>query len=106
MNGKHTTAAWVLVATGFLGLWSAANCSEGYAATDETAGVAQEVAVAPELETLNLWTRTGRPRTFVDSKTRQALQAIDIVDRPNRLLHFYGNAVRRRANGAASGIMR
>lgn len=50
----------------------------------------------PSVAGLNLWTAAGRPRTFVDRETRSVLESIPIVERPNRPLHFYGNAVRRR----------
>ncbi len=50
----------------------------------------------------NLYTPYGRPKTFVDRQSRETLKSIEIYDRPNRPLHFYGNVVRRRANTAGS----
>jgi hypothetical protein len=46
----------------------------------------------------NLYTPSGRAKTFVDSQTREKLESIPIPERPNRPLHFYGNAIRRRTN--------
>ncbi|MEQ1905946.1 MAG: hypothetical protein ABL888_17285 [Pirellulaceae bacterium] len=61
----------------------------------------------------NLYTPSGRPKAFVDAQTREKLESIPITERPNRPLHFYGNAVRRRTNatenrsgGGASFIRR
>ena len=50
----------------------------------------------------NLYTPSGRPKAFVDSQTRKNLESIPIAERPNRPLHFYGNAVRRRTNASES----
>lgn len=71
------------------------------ASLSEPAG--QRQVDTPELwSQLNLWTASGRARTFLDRETRDVLRTIDIVDRPNRPLHIYGNAVRRRAANSAS----
>jgi hypothetical protein len=62
------------------------------------ASTPSEIAVEPEINLwdLNLWAPSGRARTFVDRETREALKSVQMIDRPNRPLHFYGNAVRRR----------
>lgn len=56
-------------------------------------------ATSIDWDQLNLWTPSGRAKTFVDAQTRAQLKQIEIADRPNRLFHFYGNAVRRRHHG-------
>lgn len=60
---------------------------------------AQVQSDAIDWSQIHLWTPSGRTKTFVDPQTRSLLKQIDIVDRPNRPLHFYGNAVRRRQHG-------
>ena len=62
----------------------------------EPAPVAQTSVDSVDPSVLNLWAPSGRPRTFVNRETREVLETIEIIDRPNRPFHFYGNTVRRR----------
>ena len=44
------------------------------------------------------WANTDRTTPIVARGTeREAIKSMDILDRPDRPLHFYGNTVRRRA---------
>ena len=74
-------------------------CAQSNSTVVEPAAIVQPDMVLVEPLPANLWTATGRPRTFVDRDTRAVLENVPIVDRPNRLFHFYGNAVRRRNMG-------
>jgi hypothetical protein len=58
--------------------------------------IESQVEQSIDIAQLNLWAPSGRARTFVDRETREALKSVQIIDRPRRPLHFYGNAVRRR----------
>ncbi len=37
--------------------------------------------------------------------SREEIRSMNILDRPNRPLHFYGNAVRRRFHRASAGLV-
>jgi hypothetical protein len=79
--------------------WLPANAAGQDQAELQPVGVASVDESAVDPATLNLWRPSGRGRIVVDRQTRELLHTVAIVDRPGRPLHFYGNAVRRRAYG-------
>lgn len=50
--------------------------------------------------------RSFDPRVIVVGEAREQLKAVPITQRPNRPLHVYGNAVRRRHQRAVSPAVR
>ena len=49
------------------------------------------------------WANTDRTTPIVARGTeRETIKSMDILDRPDRPLHFYGNTVRRRAQRSSA----
>lgn len=60
-----------------------------------SAAVASRAAMAPNAPTAQTAPRAQRPQN-PRALTRKEIRSMDILDRPNRPGHFYGNTVRRR----------
>jgi hypothetical protein len=105
--GKFVVAVVVILASAST-QWASGQTedeSDGQAALQLASKGSQDVDYLREVVP-NLFAPTGRAKTFVDRETREKLKQIDILARPRRPLHFYGNAVRRRSESADQAPLR